>query len=410
VGHLGGTRPRDQRRAVCAAAVAAVLCATGCLGLRAVAGAAAPARSSATLGYIAFLSLKSGYGYFVVQGQAQCRGEVGPTHDGGAVFGPLVQVTSWNCGNGPPARYLTFDGRGDGFLYGPGLFITHDGGRTWAAGALQGSVVSMGAVGRSVWAVATRCATPARPECRLVLLRSADGGRSWTVSRAPNIYAGPDEATFGEAGQSWLVRPNASTAYVVSLPATSQTRSVTGAILWVTTDGGATWSERAVPCGIYAFDVALAVAPDRTLFAACAGQPSAGFQPKSVLRSVDGGRRWALEVRCVLVPRASAGCRSPLNDGYLGGMVALSARTVFLFGARSSLLLSRDGGARWGATRPPVGDTSGGSGPAYFFGLRQGVVLANDPRHDDAPTIWVTRDGGFHWRSVVPRSWAQARD
>ena len=46
---------------------------------------------------------------------------------------------------------------------------------------------------------------------------------------------------------------------------------------------------RRAPCNIGATAAVLSAAPDGTLFLVCAGGANAGFEPKSVLRSVDGG-------------------------------------------------------------------------------------------------------------------------
>lgn len=98
------------------------------------------------------------------------------------------------------------------------------------------------------------------------------------------------------------------------------------------------------------------------------------------------------------------GCSSYINGGYLGEIDATSSSTVFLCGRRSSLLVSRDDGARWAPVRPLIGDTSGGSGPVIFFSQHDGVAMANNPRHNDEPAIWSTADGGVSWRTVVPHA------
>src|SRR6185312_17506762 len=123
-----------------------------------------------------------------------------------------------------------------------------------------------------------------------------------------------------------------------------------------------------------------------------------GFQAKSVGRSGDGGRSWAVYTPCLPVRPY---CR-PLDFGYLGQIAAVSAGTVFLVGDRSSLLVTTDGGAHWRAVRPLIGDTSGGTSQVMFVSRRAGFVLGDDERNNDVPTIWRTFDGGAHWARVTP--------
>jgi photosystem II stability/assembly factor-like uncharacterized protein len=209
----------------------------------------------------------------------------------------------------------------------------------------------------------------------------------------------------GEAGQSWLDRTSVPTAYLMSSATGKPGSNDDHAPIWLTTDGGATWSEHSVPCHMAAMSASLSVAPDGTLFVVCAGDPSAGFQPKSVVRSTDGGARWTVEMSCDIdVPRPGPGCSSYVNGGYLGVIDAVSPSTVFLCGGRSSLLVSRDDGARWAPVRPLIGDTSGGSGPVIFFNQHDGVTMANNPRSQDELTIWSTSDGGVSWKAVVPHA------
>ena len=94
-----------------------------------------------------------GYGAFTLQGTVTCRYLVGPTNDGGATFGPLVPVTSWTCANNAPVHDMAFDDHGDGFLYDPDLMATHDAGKTWMQSTQPGAVLSVEALGLSVWMV-----------------------------------------------------------------------------------------------------------------------------------------------------------------------------------------------------------------------------------------------------------------
>ena len=354
------------------------------------------------LSAVAFLGPRDGYAYFVHQGAVSCIGEVGPTADGGAVFGPLVTATSWDCADNPPVHYLALDGGGDVFLFDPRLVVSHDGGKSWAPSSQLGSVLTVEAVGRSVWAlVQPNCLSLGAIGCRLGLMESGDGGRTWSSHLVPETVVNP-ALGLGAAGQTWLVRTDRWNATLVSAPVLDHQGRPDEALLWLTADGGATWSRRSVPCHMDAMSVSLSVAPTGTLFAVCAGQPSAGWQPKSALRSSDGGSTWALKSSCVLDALSAPGCNSPIDGGYLAGVAAISAKTVFVYGDRSSLLVSHDGGTKWAPVRPLIGDTSWGTPQVVFFNRSSGVVLGDNPSNNDVISLWSTQDGGLHWRAVAP--------
>ena len=122
---------------------------------------------------------------------------------------------------------------------------------------------------------------------------------------------------------------------------------------------------------------------------------------KSAARSTDGGLIWAVHPAC---PPAHVTCRDALDFGYLGQIAAVTSRTTYLVGDRSSLLVTHDGGTHWRPVRPLIGDTGGGIFQVTFFGGRNGIVLADNGRNNELPTIWSTTDGGPHWSSVTPRA------
>ena len=397
VGCGAAPRPARPQTAVGSAAVSAA-------GHRPTAGNAAGTTSggAARLDAIAFTSPAAGYGIFIRQAGGRCRALAGRTADGGTRFGALAPVTSWPCGGSPPASFLAADGHGDAFLYDPGYYVSHDGGRRWAAARQPGTVLAVAAAGLSVWMLRADCPRHSGT-CPLRLLESANGGRTWARSPAQPPGAtvrdvGGQPAQEGAAGQTWLLRTGRSSAYVLSSPA----RGV--APMWFTADGGASWAERQVRCGpIGAISATLAAAPDGSLLAVCAGQPSTGYQVKSAGRSADAGRSWAVRTPC---PPARFICRRgmPLYSGYLAQIATVAAGTGFLVGARSPLLVTRDGGRHWLTVRPLIGDGSGGTSQVIFVSPRDGFVLGEGARTGELPTIWRTTDGGARWSSVGPRA------
>ena len=368
---------------------------------------AQPAPGTVTqLTAIAFFNPNHGYGYFIQSAPSSCQAKVGPTSDGGAIFPRLTTVVSWPCSNSAPASSLAFDDHGDGFLYGPDLFVTHDGGATWTASQQPGSIISVEALGTSIWMVEVECPNPTgAAECPLILQESTDGGRVWSSSVAPAGATARALFAEGGRGQTWLARTSQSSAYLMSDPANFMSGQPGPVPLWFTSDGGTTWSGRSVSCAIGEWTVSLSAAPDGTLLAVCAGQPSAGMQVKSTERSMDGGVTWTTQSACDITSGSSSTTcvTEPPTSGYLGAIDAVSANTLFLVGGRSSLLVSRDGGVTWQAVQPLIGDTSDGSAQVIFFDSSDGIVLANDGSTDDVATLWSTTDGGVSWKERVPQ-------
>jgi photosystem II stability/assembly factor-like uncharacterized protein len=377
------------------------------------AGGGASLAPTTRLAAVAFSSPTDGFGYFSVATPAggPCRGLVGRTADGGGRFAGVATVDSWGCGGSAPATSLATDGRGDVFLYGPGLFASHDNGAAWAQPAQHGNVLAVEARGRSVWMVEADCpgAGPgAPPPCALHLVESADGGRDWRT--APTQPPGATAPGAGEPalGQTWLVRTGRSSAYVVSAPPATTGGSADDAPLWRTDDGGRTWTRRQIPCGIDALSVVVSAAPEGTLLAVCAGQPTAGYEMKSSARSTDGGLRWSTHVACSPSPDSlaffPAGCvGEPLDSGYLAGVDAVSGTTAFVVGDRAPLRVSHDGGARWRTVAPAIGSTGGGTSQVVFFSPRDGIVVGTTGTAGDRATLWTTRDGGARWTALVPQ-------
>jgi photosystem II stability/assembly factor-like uncharacterized protein len=214
-------------------------------------------------------------------------------------------------------------------------------------------------------------------------------------------------AYVGSQAQTWMVRTSQSSAYVLQHGVANPQGQANAAALWFTTNGGTSWSERSIPCATGpASSIALSAAPDGTLLAVCAGEPGAGSQEKSALRSTDGGVTWTVESSCPMPGAGSASGTScdTLAFGYLGGIDAVSPDTVYLYGDRSSLLVSHDGGALWQAVQPLIGDTSGGTQQVIFFNASDGVVLGEDGDTNEVATLWKTTDGGGQWTTVAPKT------
>jgi photosystem II stability/assembly factor-like uncharacterized protein len=366
---------------------------------------AQPGTTTPVLERIAFFNPHRGYGLFRSDA-GTCQVDVARTTDGGREFGPLYPVTS--CAATPtetPVRSLAFDDHGDGFAYGPDLFVTHDAGQTWTQSVQPGSVVAVAALGESVWALEGICPTGVEtPICPFEVFESSDGGRSWTPSPAQPVlstrsaFLGIESAQ----GQSWLVRVSATSAYVLAPPTPFPGgRTDVSVPLAYTDDGGQTWLPLQIPCGMDADSAVLSSAPDGALMAVCAGLPSAGSQPKSVAVSTDGGRIWTVHNPCPDGFLAPCSLPDPLSGGYLDEVDATSAETAYVIGSRGLLLATHDGGLHWHVDRL-VGDLNGLPAQVVFFNPSDGVVLGRRTTAPATVAIWTTSDAGRRWSRLTP--------
>lgn len=354
-----------------------------------------PAGSALSLESFDFSNPSSGFGVFTRQSPSgkMCSDLVGKSTDGGAAFKSLVNVMTWNCASNEFSSSLTTDGYGDAFVYGPQLFVSHDNAKTWTRSPQSGLVLDVKAIGRSIWIVVSTCThaeTVSGSPCPAHLRASNNGGRTWESLVSPKGNSGG--ISYGAHGQSYLLRISRSSAYLMLAPPHLITTGDPSVVpLWFTSTGGRSWSSRQVPCHIGALSAVLSAAPNGTLMAVCASGPSAGSQIKSVLNSSDGGRTWNLKTD------------SNIDIGYLGAVDLVTSQEAFLVGARSSLLVTHDGGTLWKPVQPLLGGSDGGTSEVVFFNFDHGIVLGNDENNNEKLTLWNTADGGKHWTSNPSR-------
>ncbi len=292
------------------------------------------------------------------------------------------------------------------------LWVSHNDGTSWQRADVGPYVVDVSAIGLNVWALTETCpdlstGSPvgAAPSCSMGIAASLDGGATWTASGASL------QGTLGQPGGRVplpveLARITKTRAYVL-------TRAVGGLALptWqvaFTGDGGATWSQRPVPCAD-AFTLGAEIAASSTddLWLLCGSQATAGSQSKQLYRSADGGQTWVLAASATGLgtpappsvpsnPLPLAGYVSPFTIGHHNLAVA-SRTTAWLFPARASLYETNDGGGSWTAV-PSVsanGFGSGGAGNVTFISATQGWICSY------GVGLWHT-DDGVHWVPLGP--------
>ncbi len=382
---------------------------------------AAATSTTTTLLRVAFASPSDGVGLFetshtpAIGSTGTCAFFVRETSDGGSRFGaPGASIATTNCATTPPVSGIAMDGVGDVFAYGPGLFVSHDSGVSWGASTVMGPIVALVPTGRSIWAIRASCGAASNgssPTCNLTLLASSNAGRSWgAVPHQPPMRSVAQIVVRDADLTTWLVRDGVRTAYL-AFPAAAKRDTASkiattdggtietptgGGTIEKTTDGGTSWTTSQAPCLYGAFTADLARTPGGALWLACAFEPGAGEQEKSLARSLDGGESWAsMAPICEIGTKCDVGM--PIG-GYLGGLAALSADTAFFVGGRTSLTATRDAGHLW-STEPGFSGQASGSSDVIFVNASDGWAI--DEGFGGNSILWRTVDGGAKWVRVA---------
>ena len=295
-----------------------------------------------------------------------------------------------------------------------GLILrTNDGGVTWAAaGAPIRNLADIDFISARHGFAITR---------RNVLLSTHDGAHSWQrVHRFP-----PDPNGFG-AG---VVFVDPTHAWV--LPSSGP--------LYRTRDSGRTWDPLSLPCGEYDHPAGPSFLDERSGYLVCGGQPAAGNQEKALYVTNDGGDTWT-ERSGTYVLHPNAGRTVPAT-GYASGLQFRNTKMGLLSAARGGIFRTQTGGLTWrqvfyaedigdftwptsrrlfalfssGALRS---DDAGGhwrrvfppgfadpSGPIAFFSSKEGIAFGAPELLGDEQAVLATHDRGRTWfrRGEVPQ-------
>lgn len=331
-----------------------------------------------------------GYGLYMTW-SGSCGAWISAITNGGATFHRPVLVQRVSCASlEVGSEAVAVDANGDVFVYGGrGLFVSRDDARTWAKVAVSGSVLQLVADAGVTWIVEAACAPTTRHVCPLRVARSFDGGRSWNFTTRQPI---------GAVAQPQLVdRTYLLVAGNGTVDVLSQTPSMGGnggrQTMWVSTDNGATWRARGVPCRDF-YGTLAELAPSGAIWSVCAGEPSAGSQEKWVDVSYNGGRTWRPTGACQGVGQHHDGA---LCFGYAQNVVVLSGDKAFLADDRGTVLVTNDGGWRWTNVDNNMNSGAGDLCEVQFLNPRDGFAVTTP-----VPNIWRTTDGGRAWRMLTP--------
>ncbi len=275
----------------------------------------------------------------------------------------------------PCFAHVRFANRKVGYLFGPGFYVTRDGGRTWhteRARLVLNLEISDGRAFRVV-ARMTGCPGP----CDVRIERSVVGSRTWRELSTPRQDA---------AGTGLIVSGTRVYLAAYGNPAGGAGDAHPGFLRSL--DAGRTWRKLADPCqndpDSENDGIAIAAAPGGFLAVLCRSRMFSERR-SFLMTSADSGRSFA--PRRVL-PKAFAD-EVAAGSGFT---IAVAATR----GARSVVLVSRDGGRTWRTTLSaalPEGDVR------VFFGF-QNASTARVALSGSA--IWTTRDAGANWTRSDP--------
>jgi photosystem II stability/assembly factor-like uncharacterized protein len=315
---------------------------------------------------------------------------VAATTDGGRTWRALpappglIQSGTTDCTHLACVSQVRFATATVGYLFGPALFQTSDGGRTWRrvpSSPVEALEPAAGTVIRVVYDY-TGCPGP----CTRTVQEAAAGQSTWRTLLRITPGMGDSRDVLAQ-----VIRLGAAVSYV---PVYGDLAAGVGSqhtVIFRSADGGTTWRRLADPCGgagpTVRDTVGLAAAPGGFVAALCVPRTVTG--PKSVVTSGDNGLSWS-------APRPVPGSgRYFLNLIAAASPDRLVVATGDAGGGPLALFVSTDGGRRWSTA-------VSGTAPGNPQGLSASFLTLEDLRVgwwiSDPRDMWTTSDGGLHWR------------
>jgi photosystem II stability/assembly factor-like uncharacterized protein len=289
---------------------------------------------------------------------------------------PVPPALAW-AAPGSPADAVSevlFANASDGWLYGPGLWVTHDGGANWHRVRIDGRAVFSLAAGLGRVIAAPGRAHSGGVPGRFRVYTSPVGRDGWRpVPGGAVAGAGDAPASVVVSGHRGYVvdtRPDLGKPILLAGPA----------------DGSASWQALRNPCR-GAWSAPLAAARGGWLVLGCGTEPGAGNQVKPVYLSHNQGRTWHR-------------LTDPPTGGYLGQASITTAGTIFASGGRSNVYISWNGGRTWRTSRSLFrADIADGLGATAVSRTQDYVLQASLY----AKQIWFSYDDGHTWQPVTVR-------
>lgn len=336
-------------------------------------------------------------------GQAGTPGQCGPpsplictsiarTDDGGQTWYGVPAPVAGTPDGSQGVSQIRFADLKNGWVFGPQLWATHDGGHSWTRIGTRGErVITLAVRDGTAYAVWARCSgggADFSARCtRFTLWSAAADSNVWQRVPAP----GQDLGTAGPGSSVPLVL-SGSGGYLLTPGGQLLTGPVGAAGAWRAAGGAL---PAAAPCapgtgqqaGLLLTDTGLSTGRATTSLAVICAMPgltSGGAE--QVFFSSDGGKTWR--------PTGSAG-----GHGRPASLSGSPSGTLVLATSRG-IRLSADHGASWRAAAV-TGAPAGGFSYVGMTTAEQGIAI---PADTSEQAIWFTHDGGRTWAPVAVRS------
>lgn len=262
--------------------------------------------------------------------------------------------------------------------------LTMDGGRRWRVVGRWGNGragYAPRSLSVSAGGAAAFLAGCGRGACSEIV-RSSDGGRSWSTTAAgirPTALA--------------LARSDPHVAWAVTVPG-----SLPVLRLFRSGDGGRTWRRLTLPCRAGdAWSSPMSLATARRGWLMCGPMAGVGEQPKKLLETTDGGTEFhsLLDI-------------DPLHPGGRGGGLGISGYTValsmnadghgLLAEDRADSFWTADGGRSWHPIRHVTQTDHRQAFAAFQLSRRVGYLLVHGAGRTD---LYRSTDGNRRWKRLA---------
>jgi photosystem II stability/assembly factor-like uncharacterized protein len=310
------------------------------------------------------------------------------TSDGGAHWQTLPTLPTTGtvgCDDASCVGSVAFANSSLGYLYGPELLMTSNGGRSWQAEPglqVETLTVADGAVYRVAYDQ-SGCPGPCQP----TLQEAAVGSSVWQTLVGELVSPDrSDSAQIVSSGTTLLVAMYGSQAGPFSAQA----------VLYRSTNAGGSFEQRSDPCsgmgpaGTEEDLIDLASAPGGFFAGLCSPHSGSGT---FVVTSSDDGSSWQ-----------RAGALPGAGDQW--GLLAAASATALAVATGSisgggpytaRLLVSTDAGRSWTSAATDAQEVTSAGVPGWLgFETSQVGRWISDPHN-----VWTTNDGGQHWARIA---------
>lgn len=356
-----------------------------------------PSPSGGPLGFVPVAFTAVSASNWWVLGRVPCGvrycSSIRRTTDGGNTFRTLPAPGGSygpDLGSRPPVSDIRFADPKDGWVFGPSLYATHDGGLHWAAVSVPGTVSELEPGLGEVFAVVS----PPPQSCAQT--GTCDGG-----TPAPHIYRaepGSDHWTLDSAGGSVSegLAVHGRSVWIIDSMVTVDGPAI-GTALLHSTDSGDHFTPEAQPIGGIACNYS--PASDTVIWSYCSG---GHFDVAA--RSVDAGAHFEK-----IGPEQGTDAPTP-NDYPNGSTLKAASPTTAVAAIDISnatvrgLIRTTDAGATWTIVQAPLDDT--GTWTVLGFTTAQdGYALWGHPGggtsyRGEAAQLWRTTNSGANWTPI----------